>query len=64
MQVPTTFSCQGLPDKFYYSAIKNWNSLPSNVKDIQNFKCFKDKVKENILFEARSTESCEFLFFK
>ena len=50
-------------NSFYYSAIKNWNSLPSTVKDIQNFKSFKDRVKENILFEARSIESCEFLFF-
>ena len=51
-------------NSFYYSAIKNWISLPATIKEIQNFKSFKDKVKENILCEARNTESCEFLFFK
>ena len=54
---------QGI-NSFYYSAIKNWNSLPAAIKEIQNFNTFKDKVKRNISFEAKSTESCPFLFFE
>ena len=49
---------------FYYSAIKNWNSLPANIKKIQNENTFKDKAKRNISFEARNIEECPFLFLK
>ena len=48
---------------FYFSGIKNWNSLPARIKEIQNFKVFKDKVKRNIAFEAKETELSPFLFF-
>ena len=48
---------------FYFSGIKNWNSLPARIKEIQNFKVFKDKVKRNISFEAKESELSPFLFF-
>ena len=48
---------------FYFSAIKNWNSLPSNIKQMQNENTFKEKTKRNIVFEARNIENCPFLFF-
>ena len=48
---------------FYFSGIKNWNSLPARIKEIQNFKIFKDKVKRNIAFEAKESELSPFLFF-
>ena len=48
---------------FFYSAIKDWNSLPSETKQIQILSTFKERVKENISLEARNTESCSFLFF-
>lgn len=48
---------------FFYTGIKNWNSLPAEIKQIQNESTFKDKVKRNIAFEARNIESCPFLFF-
>ena len=48
---------------FFYSAIKNWNSLPASIKQIQNENTFKDKTKRNIVFEARNIENCPFLFF-
>ena len=48
---------------FFYSGIKNWNSLPAEIKQTDNESTFKDKVKRNIEFEARNTESCPFLFF-
>ena len=49
-------------NSFFYSGIKNWNSLPAEIKQIDNESTFKDKVKRNIEFEARNTESCPFLF--
>ena len=48
---------------FYYSGIKNWNSLPAAIKEIQNEYTFRENVKKNIAFEARNIESCPFLFF-
>ena len=48
---------------FFYSGIKAWNSLPAEIKHIQNESTFKDKVKRNIALEARTVESCPFLFF-
>ena len=48
---------------FFYSGIKAWNSLPTEIKQIQNESTFKDKVKRNIVFEARTVETCPFLFF-
>ena len=48
---------------FYYSGIKNWNSLPANIKQITNENTFKDNVKKTIFHEARNIESCPFLFF-
>ena len=48
---------------FFYSGIKAWNSLPAEIKQIQNENTFKDKVKRNIAFETRMVESCPFLFF-
>ena len=48
---------------FFYSGIKDWNSLPAEIKQIQNENNFKNKVKTNLAFEARNIESCPFLFF-
>ena len=48
---------------FFNSGIKNWNSLPAELKQIESESTFKDKVKRNIAFEARNVESCPFLFF-
>ena len=48
---------------FFYSGIKDWNSLPTEIKLIQNENTFKDRVKKNIVIEERNIESCPFLFF-
>ena len=48
---------------FFFSGIKDWNLLPSNIKQIQTLDMFKEKVKCNILLEARYSESCPFLFY-
>ena len=48
---------------FFYTGIKDWNSLPTNVKQIQNLDSFKDHVKNNYVLEARRSETSPFLFF-
>ena len=34
-------------DTFAYSTIKDWNSLPENIKSIDNLKMFKEKVAKH-----------------
>ena len=53
---------QGI-NTFYFTAIKDWNSLPVSIKEIQNFENFKTRVKTNIACESKNTETCPFLFF-
>ena len=48
---------------FFYSGIKDWNSLPTSIKQIQNINTFKDHVKKNLVSKARRTETSPFLFF-
>ena len=48
---------------FFYSGIKDWNFLHSNLKQIPTLDIFKEKVKDKILLEARESESCPFLFY-
>ena len=48
---------------FFYSGIKDWNFLPSRIKQIQTLDVFKERVKDKILLEARDSESCPFLFY-
>ena len=55
-------SGQGI-NTFYFSAIKDWNSLPVSIKEIQNFETFKTRVKTNITCESKNRETCPYLFF-
>ena len=48
---------------FFYSGIKDWNSLPTSIKQIQNINTFKDHVKKNLESKARRSETSPFLFF-
>ena len=48
---------------FYFTGIKNWNSLPATCKDIQNYKTFKEKVKINLSNEAKILKTYPFIFF-
>jgi hypothetical protein len=38
---------------FVYSAIKDWNALPTNIKTIKFITKFKMTVKEHLLHRAR-----------
>ena len=49
---------------FFYSGIKDWNSLPASIKQIKEEESFRNRVKINIVMEARKSESCPFVFFK
>ena len=48
---------------FFYSGIKEWNSLPANIKQIENVDTFKDHVRKHLELKARNNETCPFLFF-
>ena len=41
---------------FYFSAIKEWNSLPSKIKEISNFISFKSAVKNHLETELINKE--------
>ena len=46
---------------FFYTAMKDWNSLPANIKEIKNEDRFKEKVKEFLNKEAEKEESKDFV---
>ena len=48
---------------FAYSAICEWNELPSNIKDIRGEKYFKDSLKKCILDEAVVKENNPFIYY-
>ena len=41
---------------FFYTAIKDWNALPVSIKECRNEKQFKEKVKQNLIDEAKKEE--------
>ena len=48
---------------FYFSAIKDWNSLPPKIKEITNAESFRTIVKNHILTELKNKETCPFLYY-
>ena len=51
------------PNTFAYSAICEWNELPSNIKDIKGEKNFKDSLKKCILEEAKKKDTNQFIYY-
>ena len=47
---------------FFYSGIKNWNSLPASIKSIEVEYTFKEKVKEYLKKEAAEKERNPFVY--
>ena len=41
---------------FFYTAINDWNALPVCIKECKNEKQFKEKVKQNLIDEAKKEE--------
>ena len=48
---------------FYYSAIKDWNGLPVNIKEIPNKDNFKDALKQFLKQQSRDCEEDSFVYF-
>ena len=50
-------SVSGVASKtFYYSAIKDWNELPSDIQTRSNFNNFKNSVKSYLCSRMQLTE--------
>ena len=45
---------------FAYTAIKDWNSLPSRIKEINSEKLFKEKVKKHLAEKSNKEEREDF----
>ena len=48
---------------FFYSSIKSWNDLPNELKCIEHEKEFKEKLKQNLVANARKLENDPFLYY-
>ena len=48
---------------FYFSAIKEWNTLPSKIKDISSEVTFKLSIRDHLLRELQNKESCPFIYY-
>ncbi len=47
---------------FFYTAIKDWNMLPNQIKSIKNKPSFKKQVKKHLSMQANSVESNIYLY--
>ena len=50
-------------DTFAYSAISEWNELPSKIKDIKGEKNFKDSLKKYLLDEAEKKYNNPIIYY-
>ena len=50
------------PDTFAYSAICEWNELPSKIKDINGEKAYKDTLKKYLLDEAEKKYNNQYIY--
>jgi hypothetical protein len=48
---------------FYYSGIKDWNSLPESVKNCNNKNRFKTNVKKYLMEKLKNSYQSEFIFY-
>ena len=48
---------------FYYNGIKDWNSLPLDVKTKSNFKRFKGAAKTHLRSQLQLTEVDNFIYY-
>ena len=59
--LPSIRQCQ---DKtFYYNAIKDWNDLPLNIKQIKSKTSFKLAVKKHLMEDLKRCEESSFVYF-
>lgn len=48
---------------FFYTSIRDWNDLPNNVKQIDNAKAFKEKLKQSLMASAKKLEDDPFMYY-
>ena len=48
---------------FFYSSIRDWNDLPNHLKQIQNDKAFKLKLKQTLMENAKKLENNPYLYY-
>ena len=48
---------------FYYSAFKDWNSLPSESKTTSNYNSFKDAAKAYLRIQLQLSEADNFIYY-
>ncbi len=48
---------------FYFNAIKDWNSLPEQLKACENMTSFKKGVKSHLMQKAAEEADREFFYF-
>ena len=54
---------QGVGTKtFFYSGIKEWNSLPVSIRNVNNYQSFKFKVKQHLKEKLKLDEQNVFLY--
>ncbi len=47
---------------FHFNAIKDWNSLPSNLKNCENIHTYKKRVKRYLLQMATEEAGREYVY--
>ena len=58
--IPYIKSCQD--QTFYYNAIKDWNALPSSIKQLNNKYSFKTNVKQHLMDSLRQHEESSYVY--
>ena len=58
--IPIIKSCQD--QTFYYNAIKDWNALPSSIKQLNNKYSFKTNVKQHLMDSLRQHEKSSYVY--
>ena len=48
---------------FFFTGIKEWNSLPSKIKESKNKITFKSRTKDHIYKELENKEFSSFMFY-
>ncbi len=57
------FNVRGIESNtFYFNAIKDWNSLPNNVKNCENIHTYKKRVKRYLLQMATKEAGREYVY--
>ena len=59
--IPSIKGCESTT--FYYSGIKDWNSLPESVKNCNNKNRFKTNVKKYLMEKLKNSYQSEFIFY-